>query len=148
VRNLQVRTPLNPEPLKDLAARMDVVFIDAPCSGTGSWRRHPDTKWRLTPETLAKRQADQDQVLDDGSGFVKPGGRMVYVTCSVLPEEDEDRVAAFLARHPGFARKPAAAAPSLRNSSPPTAICASRPEPPAPTASMSPCSRKPANGAP
>lgn len=113
VRNLQVRTPLNPEPLKDLAGRMDLVFIDAPCSGTGSWRRHPDTKWRLTAETLARRQADQDQVLDDGVGFVKPGGRMVYVTCSVLPEEDEDRVAAFLQRHPGFARRPATAEPEI-----------------------------------
>jgi 16S rRNA (cytosine967-C5)-methyltransferase len=113
VRNLQVRTPLNPEPLKDLAGRMDVVFIDAPCSGTGSWRRHPDTKWRLTPETLAKRQADQDLVLDEGAGFVKSGGRMVYVTCSVLPEEDEDRVAAFLERHPEFARRPATADPEL-----------------------------------
>ncbi|MDZ4376137.1 MAG: RsmB/NOP family class I SAM-dependent RNA methyltransferase, partial [Phenylobacterium sp.] len=113
VRNLQVRTPLNPETLKDLVAKMDVVFIDAPCSGTGSWRRHPDTKWRLTPETLAKRQADQDQVLNDGAGFVKTGGRMVYVTCSVLPEEDEDRVDAFLARHPDFSRRPAAADPEL-----------------------------------
>ncbi len=113
VRNLQVRTPLNPEPLKDLAGKMDLVFIDAPCSGTGSWRRHPDTKWRLTPETLAKRQADQDLVLNDGAGFVKPGGRMVYVTCSVLPEEDEDRVAAFLGRHPEFTRQPATADPDL-----------------------------------
>jgi 16S rRNA (cytosine967-C5)-methyltransferase len=113
VRNLQIRTPLNPDPLKGLEARMDVVFIDAPCSGTGSWRRHPDTKWRLTPETLARRQADQDQVLNDGAGFVKPGGRLVYVTCSVLPEEDEDRVAAFLERHPDFARKPGTADPGL-----------------------------------
>jgi len=113
VRNLQVRTPLNPEPLKDLVAKMDVVFIDAPCSGAGSWRRHPDTKWRLTPETLAKRQADQDLVLEDGAGFVKAGGRMIYVTCSVLPEEDEDRVAAFLARHPEFARQPATAEAEL-----------------------------------
>ena len=113
VRNLQVRTPLNPDPLKDLAGKMDVVFIDAPCSGTGSWRRHPDTKWRLTPETLAKRQADQDLVLNDGAGFVKPGGRMIYVTCSVLPEEDEDRVAAFLERHPEFTRQPATADPEL-----------------------------------
>ena len=113
VRNLQIRTPLNPEPLKDLTGRMDVVFIDAPCSGTGSWRRHPDTKWRLTPETLERRQADQDQVLNDGAGYVKPGGRMVYVTCSVLPEEDEDRVAAFLERHPSFARQPATADPAL-----------------------------------
>lgn len=113
VRNLQVRTPLNPDPLADLAGRMDVVFIDAPCTGTGSWRRHPDTKWRLTPEALARRQADQDQVLDDGAGFTRPGGRIVYVTCSVLPEEDEDRVAAFLARRPEFSRRPATQAPAL-----------------------------------
>jgi 16S rRNA (cytosine967-C5)-methyltransferase len=104
VRNLQIRTPLNPEPLKGLEARMDVVFIDAPCSGTGSWRRHPDTKWKLTQDTLDRRLADQDQVLREGAAFVKPGGRMIYVTCSVLPEEDEDRVAAFLATHPEFAR--------------------------------------------
>jgi 16S rRNA (cytosine967-C5)-methyltransferase len=107
VRNLQVRSPVNPEPLKGLEGKMDVVFIDAPCSGSGSWRRHPDTKWRLTPETLEKRMADQDAVLDSGAPFVKPGGRLVYVTCSVLPEEDEDRVTAFLARTPGFAVRPA-----------------------------------------
>ena len=113
VRNLQIRSPVNPEPLKGLEGRMDVVFIDAPCSGTGSWRRHPDTKWRLTPETLARRMADQDLVLDHGATFVKLGGRMVYVTCSVLPEEDEDRVAAFLARTPGFTVSPASADPNL-----------------------------------
>jgi 16S rRNA (cytosine967-C5)-methyltransferase len=113
VRNLQVRSPVNPEPLKGLEGKMDVVFIDAPCSGTGSWRRHPDTKWRLTPDTLEKRQADQDAVLDAGAPFVKPGGRMVYVTCSVLPEEDEDRVTAFLSRTPGFALAPSTADPKL-----------------------------------
>ncbi|HEY8004056.1 MAG TPA: RsmB/NOP family class I SAM-dependent RNA methyltransferase [Phenylobacterium sp.] len=113
VRNLQVRSPVNPDPLKGLEGRMDVVFIDAPCSGAGSWRRHPDTKWRLTPETLARRLADQDAVLDAGATFVKPGGRLVYVTCSVLPEEDEDRVAAFLARTPGFAVRPATEDPQL-----------------------------------
>jgi 16S rRNA (cytosine967-C5)-methyltransferase len=113
VRNLQVRSPVNPEPLKGLEAKMDVVFLDAPCTGTGSWRRHPDTKWRLTPETLARRIADQDQVLDEGAAFVKPGGRLVYVTCSVLPEEDEDRVAAFLDRHPDFVVVPATADPRL-----------------------------------
>jgi 16S rRNA (cytosine967-C5)-methyltransferase len=113
VRNLQVRTPAKPEPLKGLDGRMDVVFVDAPCSGTGSWRRHPDTKWRLTPETLARRTTDQDLVLDQATAFVKPGGRIVYVTCSVLPEEDEDRVAAFLTRHPDFAVKPATDDPTL-----------------------------------
>jgi 16S rRNA (cytosine967-C5)-methyltransferase len=113
VRNLQIRSPVNPDPLKGLEGRMDVVFIDAPCSGTGSWRRHPDTKWRLSPETLAQRIADQDAVLDSGAAFVKPGGRLVYVTCSVLPEEDEDRVAAFLARVPGFVATPATDNPKL-----------------------------------
>jgi 16S rRNA (cytosine967-C5)-methyltransferase len=113
VRNLQVRSPVNPEPLKGLEGKMDVVFIDAPCTGTGSWRRHPDTKWRLTPETLEKRIADQDAVLDAGAPFVKPGGRLVYVTCSVLPEEDEDRVATFLARTPGFVAGPATDDPKL-----------------------------------
>jgi 16S rRNA (cytosine967-C5)-methyltransferase len=107
VRNLQVRSPLQGEALKDLEGRMDVVFVDAPCTGAGSWRRHPDTKWRLTPEALQRRMADQDAVLDQAAGYVKPGGRIVYVTCSVLPEEDEDRVAAFLARTPGFEVAPA-----------------------------------------
>ncbi|WP_374570089.1 RsmB/NOP family class I SAM-dependent RNA methyltransferase [Phenylobacterium sp.] len=113
VRNLQVRSPVNPDPLKGLEGRMDVVFIDAPCTGSGSWRRHPDTKWRLTAEALARRTADQDAVLDAGAGFVKPGGRIIYVTCSILPEEDEDRVAAFLARHDGFAVRPAPAPAEL-----------------------------------
>jgi len=107
VRNLQIRSPVHDDALKGLDSRMDVVFIDAPCSGSGAWRRHPDTKWRLSEETFAKRQADQDAVLDLGSKFVKVGGRMIYVTCSVLAEEDEDRVAAFLARCPGFAVRPA-----------------------------------------
>ncbi|WP_395672390.1 RsmB/NOP family class I SAM-dependent RNA methyltransferase [Phenylobacterium sp.] len=111
VRNLQVRPPKSKT--SDLEGRMDVVFIDAPCTGTGSWRRHPDTKWRLTPEALARRQADQDGVLDDGARFAKPGGRLVYVTCSILPEENEDRVAAFLDRHPGFCIRPATDHPDL-----------------------------------
>ncbi len=106
VRNLQIRSPVNPDPLKGLAERMDVVFIDAPCTGAGSWRRHPDTKWRLTPEALERRTQDQDAVLDLGATFAKTGGRLIYVTCSVLPEEDEDRVAAFLERRPDFAVRP------------------------------------------
>jgi 16S rRNA (cytosine967-C5)-methyltransferase len=107
VRNLQVRSPVQPDALGGLQGKMDVVFLDAPCSGAGSWRRHPDTKWRLTPEALARRMADQDAVLDQGARFVRPGGRLVYVTCSVLPEENEDRIAAFLARTQGFVLEPA-----------------------------------------
>ena len=114
VRNLQIRSPVHDDPLKGLEGRMDVVFIDAPCSGSGAWRRHPDTKWRLTPETFAKRQADQDEVLRLGARFVKPGGRIIYVTCSVLPEEDEDRVAAFLEATRGYRVKPATDSPELK----------------------------------
>jgi 16S rRNA (cytosine967-C5)-methyltransferase len=113
VRNLQVRSPVKPDALKGLDGRMDLVFVDAPCSGSGSWRRHPDTKWRLTAQALARRTAEQDAVLDQAVSFVKPGGRIVYVTCSVLPTEDEDRVAAFRARHPQFAVRPATDDPTL-----------------------------------
>jgi len=113
VRNLQIRSPVNPSPLNGLEGKMDVVFLDAPCSGSGAWRRHPDTKWRLTSETLAKRIADQDAVLDEGAVFVKPGGRLVYVTCSVLPQENEDRITAFRERRPEFEVRPAGDDPAL-----------------------------------
>jgi 16S rRNA (cytosine967-C5)-methyltransferase len=72
VRNLQVRSPVKPDALKGLDGRMDLVFVDAPCTGTGSWRRHPDTKWRLTPQALERRTAEQDAVLDQAAAFVKP----------------------------------------------------------------------------
>ena len=104
VRNLQVRSPLQPDALAGLEARMDVVFVDAPCTGSGTWRRHPDAKWRLTPAQLEQRQADQDTVLAAAAAYVKPGGRMVYVTCSLLMEENEDRIADFLASRPDFAQ--------------------------------------------
>jgi len=106
VRNLQVRSPVEAEPLRGLEGKMDVVFVDAPCTGTGTWRRHPDTKWRLTPEQLERRMVEQDVVLDQAAPQVKPGGRLVYVTCSILAEENEDRLAAFRARHPAFTVKP------------------------------------------
>jgi 16S rRNA (cytosine967-C5)-methyltransferase len=113
VRNLQVRSPVKPDALKGLDGRMDLVFVDAPCSGSGSWRRHPDTKWRLTPQALERRTDDQDTVLDLAATFAKPGGRIVYVTCSVLPAEDEDRIAAFRTRHPTFEVRPATDDPML-----------------------------------
>ncbi|MDG2527308.1 RsmB/NOP family class I SAM-dependent RNA methyltransferase [Caulobacter endophyticus] len=108
VRNLQIRSPIEAQPLKGLEGKIDVVFVDAPCTGAGTWRRHPDAKWRLSPDQLAKRQIEQDSVMEDASTFVKAGGRMVYVTCSLLAEENEDRVAAFLERHPEFKVKPIA----------------------------------------
>ena len=85
---------------------MDVVFVDAPCTGAGTWRRHPDTKWRLTEKQLQTRMAEQDKVLEKASRFVKPGGRLVWVTCSFLMEENEDRLAAFLETHQEFSRAP------------------------------------------
>ncbi len=105
-RNLEVRSPLHAEPLADLRGEMDLVFVDAPCTGCGTWRRHPDAKWRLQPQQLARRMAEQDAVLEAASTFVKPGGRLVYATCSLLAEENEDRLAAFLARNAGFRPAP------------------------------------------
>ena len=85
---------------------MDLVFVDAPCTGSGTWRRHPDAKWRLSPEQLERRIAEQDAVLAGAAPFVKPGGRLIYVTCSLLAEENEDRVAAFVSPHADFAPAP------------------------------------------
>ena len=78
----------------------DCVVIDAPCSGSGSWRRKPDAKWRLTPKQFAQRIKDQAQVLESGFSLLKPGGTLLYITCSVLPEENTEQVAAFINRHP------------------------------------------------
>lgn len=88
--------------LAGLEGRMDRVLIDAPCTGTGTWRRRPDAKWRISEKNIADRTADQDKVLEDASIFVRPGGELAYVTCSLLPEENTDRVKAFLQRHPEF----------------------------------------------
>lgn len=81
----------------------DAVFVDAPCSGTGTWRRQPELRWRLTPGRLAELMALQDRLLDQAAALVRPGGRLVYATCSVLGCENQDRMAAFAARNPGFA---------------------------------------------
>ncbi|MDQ0468432.1 RsmB/NOP family class I SAM-dependent RNA methyltransferase [Labrys wisconsinensis] len=102
-RNVQVRTPRGgPPELGDLAGRMDLVLIDAPCSGSGTWRRNPDAKWRMRPNSLADRIKDQAGVLRQGAAAVKPGGRLVYITCSVLPEENDGAVEAFLRGQDGF----------------------------------------------
>lgn len=102
VRNLQIRSPAGGERLDDLHGKMDVVFVDAPCSGAGTWRRHPDTKWRLSAHQLERRMAEQDLVLREAAQFVRVGGAMIYVTCSFLIEENEDRLAAFLTERPDF----------------------------------------------
>ncbi len=108
-RNVQVRTPKSVgTELDDLAGRADLVLIDAPCTGTGAWRRNPDAKWRMRPGALEQRVKEQVEVLDRAVPLLKPTGRIAYVTCSVLEEENGDQVRAFLARHPGFAVVPAA----------------------------------------
>jgi len=103
VRNVQIRAPMRTkDALADLRDRMDIVFVDAPCTGSGTWRRSPDSKWRLRPNALAKRLEEQQEALALAAPLVKAGGRLIYVTCSVLPEENEDAVAAFLASYVQF----------------------------------------------
>ena len=84
--------------------RFDLVFLDVPCSGSGTWRRQPELKWRLTPERLMELQAIQDWLFADGARHTAPGGKLVYATCSILPRENQDRVDAFLSEHPMFRR--------------------------------------------
>lgn len=106
VRNIQVRDPASSS-LDDLVGLMDLVFIDAPCTGTGVWRRRPDSKWRLSEKALEDRMADQRQVLERASKYVKPGGRLAYVTCSVLSAENQDQANWFLENNPDFKPNPA-----------------------------------------
>lgn len=106
VHNVQVIPADEPGKLDELAGRMDRVLVDAPCSGSGSWRRKPDAKWRLTKESLVNRGDDQRAVLAHAVPLVKPGGRLIYVTCSVLPEENTGQIEVFLASHPDFSVVP------------------------------------------
>jgi 16S rRNA (cytosine967-C5)-methyltransferase len=114
-RNIQVRTPKGiADGVADLAGHADLVLIDAPCTGTGTWRRNPDAKWRIRPGALAERVKQQEAVLDHAATLVKPGGRIAYITCSVLAEENGDRVRAFTAAHPDFSvEKPGTVVTSL-----------------------------------
>src|SRR5262249_44692764 len=86
----------------------DRVLVDAPCSGAGTWRRNPDAKWRLTPEGLHELIALQRSILESAARLVKPGGRLVYATCSLIDEENRDQVAAFLEAAPEFSLLPMA----------------------------------------
>jgi 16S rRNA (cytosine967-C5)-methyltransferase len=109
VRNVQVRTPRAQENLlADLEGQADLVLIDAPCTGIGTWRRNPDAKWRIRPGALEIRQAEQVEVLDRAATLAKVGGRIAYVTCSLLTEENGDQIRAFIERHPQFTVSPPA----------------------------------------
>jgi 16S rRNA (cytosine967-C5)-methyltransferase len=114
-RNVQVRTPRGEtDILADLAGRADLVLIDAPCTGTGTWRRNPDAKWRMRPGALVERQKQQAVLLDRAVALTKPGGRIAYITCSVLAEENGDQIKAFTGRHGNFSvEKPADTAQAL-----------------------------------
>ncbi len=100
---------LNPnremEALAEWRGGADAVLVDAPCSGTGTWRRNPETRWRLSEAEIARFAAVQGRLLELAAGLVKPGGRIVFVTCSLLDAEGADVVTRFLASHPGFAAR-------------------------------------------
>lgn len=91
--------------------RADVVLVDAPCLGTGTFARHPDARWRVTPEALSSLQTLQREILDQAAMLVPPGGLLVYSTCSLEPEENQTQVEEFLTRHPKFSRDRAADLP-------------------------------------
>lgn len=88
--------------VKRHAGSFDRVFVDAPCTGTGTWRRNPDAKWRLMPRDLAELTVLQGEILASAARLVRPGGRLIYATCSLLREENEAQVERFLAAHPEF----------------------------------------------
>jgi 16S rRNA (cytosine967-C5)-methyltransferase len=105
----QIIPPEGPEAEETLAplhGKADRVLVDAPCSGTGTFRRKPDARYRLTPEMLAEHVARQKALLERFCKLVKPGGRLIYGTCSVLREENEAVVEDFLAKHPDFSVRP------------------------------------------
>ena len=99
-RNVQVVSGAGA--VEALKGRMDLVLVDAPCTGSGTWRRRPDAKWRLTERQLEARLAEQAAILDAAAGFVRPGGRLVYVTCSVFDAENGDQIGALCTRHGGL----------------------------------------------
>ena len=103
------RRPLSPDNrkwLKRQAGNFDRVLVDAPCTGTGTWRRNPDGRWTVRPQDLEELVPKQAEILDAAARLVKPGGALVYATCSVLPAENERQIEAFLERHPDFALAP------------------------------------------
>jgi 16S rRNA (cytosine967-C5)-methyltransferase len=106
VRNVQILRGGDHDALAALGPKFDLVLVDAPCTGTGVWRRRPEAKWKLRAESLALRQAEQAEVLATAAAHVKPGGRIVYVTCSLLPDENGGTVGRFLNAHPGFSVVP------------------------------------------
>lgn len=104
IHNVERRAlgPENASWFKRQAGRFDRVLVDAPCSGTGTWRRNPDMKWKTTPQDLEELEQLQTRILEDAARLVKPGGRLVYATCSLLGRENETQAERFLAAHPDY----------------------------------------------
>lgn len=96
----------------------DLVLLDAPCSGTGTWRRQPELRVRFTPERLAELVALQAKLIEEASRFVAPGGRLVYATCSILPRENDEQIAAFLGTHSDFTPVPVSATDTFFHATP------------------------------
>jgi 16S rRNA (cytosine967-C5)-methyltransferase len=105
-KNVEVVSASDSSALSEMAGRFDRVVIDAPCTGAGTWRRRPDAKWRLKPRNLEQRVKEQREVLATAAPLVKPGGRLIYITCSLLPDENTEQVASFLAVNPAFSLVP------------------------------------------
>ena len=99
--NIETRWIENNKTIKKLHQKADRVLIDAPCSGLGVLRRNPDAKWKLKPEFIQEIQETQQQILQEYSKMVKPGGKLVYATCSILPSENQQQVDLFLATDAG-----------------------------------------------
>ena len=99
--NIDLRLINSTKPIKKLKEKADRLLIDAPCSGLGVLRRNPDSKWKLKPEFLDKIKKTQQHILQDYSKMLKPGGKMVYATCSVLPSENQEQIAKFIASEEG-----------------------------------------------
>ena len=99
-RNVQTHSPGSD--LSALVEKMDKVVIDAPCTGSGTWRRRPDAKWRFDEKNLETRLQQQEEVLSEAAPFVKPGGHLIYITCSIFPEENENQVYSFTEDNPEF----------------------------------------------
>src|SRR3546814_20308944 len=88
--------------LADWRGRGTRVFVDAPCSGSGTWRRSPELRWRLTPARLDRHTADQARLVDLGADLVAPGGKLLYAVCSIIAREGRGPMDDFLNRHPGW----------------------------------------------
>ncbi|MDB5369919.1 MAG: rRNA cytosine-C5-methylase [Roseomonas sp.] len=108
--------------VKRRAGQFDRVLVDAPCTGTGTWRRNPDARLRTTPRDVMELAAKQQDILDTTAGLVAKGGRLVYATCSVLPEENVAQVEGFLARHPEYETVPFAQAWADVSDAPPPEV--------------------------